>query len=85
MKETIKKILESGKSKSNIGLILLGLIALLAVATLLPLTLVLGLQLMGFPVTLSLKSWFGAVLVILFAKAISVNNTETSNKENKST
>jgi hypothetical protein len=80
MKETIKKILESGKSKSNIGLILLGLIALLAVATLLPLTLVLGLQLMGFPVTLSLKSWFGAVLVILFAKAISVNNSETNNK-----
>jgi hypothetical protein len=84
MKETIKKILESGKSKSNIGLILLGLIALILVATVLPFTLVLGLQLIGFPVTLSLKSWFGGVLIIVFAKAISVNNSETSNKENKS-
>jgi hypothetical protein len=83
MKETIKKLIESGKSKSNIGLILLGLIALLAVATLLPLTLVLGLQLIGFPVTLSLKSWFGAVLVIVFSKAISVNNKETNNSGNK--
>jgi hypothetical protein len=83
MKETIKKLIESGKSKSNIGLILLGLIALLAVATLLPLTLVLGLQLIGFPVTLSLKSWFGAVLVIVFSKAISVNNKETNNPANK--
>lgn len=80
MKETIKKLIESGKSKKNIGLILLGLIALIVVATALPLSLVLGLQLIGFPVTLSLKSWFGGVLVIVFAKAISVNNTET-NKE----
>jgi hypothetical protein len=80
MKETIKTLIESGKSKKNIGLILLGLIALILVATVLPLTLVLGLQLIGFPVTLSLKSWFGGVLVILFAKAISVNNRETNNK-----
>lgn len=80
MKETIKTLIESGKSKKNIGLILLGIIALILVATVLPLTLVLGLQLIGFPVTLSLKSWFGGVLVIVFAKAISVNNRETNNK-----
>jgi hypothetical protein len=80
MKETIKKLIESGKSKKNIGLILLGLIALIVVATALPLSLVLGLQLIGFPVTLSLKSWLGGVLVIVFAKAISVNNSETNNK-----
>ena len=80
MKETIKTLIESGKSKKNIGLILLGIIALILVATILPLTLVLGLQLIGFPVTLSLKSWFGGVLVIVFAKAISVNNRETNNK-----
>ena len=79
MKETIKTLIESGKSKKNIGLILLGIIALILVATILPLTLVLGLQLIGFPVTLSLKSWFGGVLVIVFAKAISVNNRETNN------
>ena len=79
MKETIKTLIESGKSKKNIGLILLGIIALILVATVLPLTLVLGLQLIGFPVTLSLKSWFGGVLVIVFAKAISVNNRETNN------
>ena len=80
MKETIKTLIESGKSKKNIGLILLGIIALILVATILPLTLVLGLQLIGFPVTLSLKSWFGGVLVIVFAKAISVNNREANNK-----
>lgn len=80
MKETIKALIESGQTKKNIGLILLGLIALILVATVLPLTLVLGLQLIGFPVTLSLKSWFGGVLVIVFAKAISVNNKETNNK-----
>lgn len=77
MKEAIESLLKSGKNKKNIGLIILGLIALILVATCLPLSLVLGLQLIGFPVTLSLKSWFGAVLVIIFIKAVSVNNKET--------
>lgn len=77
MKEVIESLLKSGKNKKNIGLIILGLIALILVATCLPLSLVLGLQLIGFPVTLSLKSWFGAVLVIIFIKAVSVNNKET--------
>ena len=77
MKEVIESLLKSGKNKKNIGLIILGLIALISVATCLPLSLVLGLQLIGFPVTLSLKSWFGAVLVIIFIKAVSVNNKET--------
>ncbi len=82
MKGLIEKILKSGKSKKNIGLILLGLIAAVAIAVCLPLSLVLGLQCIGFPVELSLKSWFGAVLVIIFMKAVSVNNKETNNNEN---
>jgi uncharacterized membrane protein YbhN (UPF0104 family) len=77
MKKTISSLLELGKSKKNIGLILLGLIALIAVAVCLPLSLVLGLQLIGFPVKLSLESWFGGVLVIVFIKAVSANNKET--------
>jgi uncharacterized membrane protein YbhN (UPF0104 family) len=77
MKKTISSLLELGKSKKNIGLILLGLIALTAVAVCLPLSLVLGLQLIGFPVKLSLQSWFGGVLVIIFIKAVSANNKET--------
>lgn len=77
MKDVIGSLLKSGKNKKNIGLIILGLIALILVATCLPLSLVLGLQLIGFPVTLSLKSWFGGVLVIVFIKAVSVNNKET--------
>lgn len=82
MKGLIEKILKSGKSKKNIGLILLGLIAAVAIAVCLPLSLVLGLKYIGFPVELSLKSWFGAVLVIIFMKAVSVNNKETNNNEN---
>ena len=74
MKKVISSLFELGKSKKNIGLILLGLVAVIAVGTCLPLSLVLGLQLIGFPVTLSLKSWFGAVLVIVFIKAVSANN-----------
>lgn len=77
MKDIIGHILKNGKDKKNIGLILLGLIAVLAVAICLPLSLVLGLQCIGFPVQLSLKSWFGAVLIIVFLKAVSVNNKET--------
>lgn len=77
MKKTISSLLELGKSKKNIGLILLGLIALIVVAVCLPLSLVLGLQLIGFPVKLSLESWFGGVLIILFIKAVSVNSKET--------
>lgn len=77
MKKTISSLLELGKSKKNIGLILLGLIALIVVAVCLPLSLVLGLQLIGFPVKLSLESWFGGVLIILFIKAVSVNSRET--------
>jgi len=77
MKDVIGTLLESGKSKKNIGLIILGLIAVILVAMCLPLTLVLGLQCIGFPVELSLKSWFGGVLVIVFLKAVSVNNKET--------
>lgn len=77
MKKTISSLLELGKSKKNIGLILLGLIALIVVAVCLPLSLVLGLQLIGFPVNLSLESWFGGVLIILFIKAVSVNSKET--------
>jgi hypothetical protein len=77
MKDIIGPILKNGKDKKNIGLILLGLIAVLAVAICLPLSLVLGLQCIGFPVQLSLKSWFGAVLIIVFLKAVSVNNKET--------
>jgi hypothetical protein len=77
MKKTISSLLELGKSKKNIGLILLGLIALIAVAVCLPLSLVLGLRLIGFPVKLSLESWFGGVLVIVFIKAVSANNRET--------
>lgn len=77
MKKTISSLLELGKSKKNIGLILLGLIALIVVAVCLPLSLVLGLQLIGFPVKLSLESWFGGVLIILFIKAASVNSKET--------
>lgn len=77
MKKTISSLLELGKSKKNIGLILLGLIALIAVAVCLPLSLVLGLQLIGFPVKLSLESWFGGVLIIVFIKAVSVNSKET--------
>jgi hypothetical protein len=82
MKGLIEKILKSGKSKKNIGLILLGLIAAVAIAICLPLSLVLGLQYIGFPVKLSLNSWFGAVLVIIFMKAVSVNNKETDRSEN---
>jgi hypothetical protein len=77
MKNIIGSILKNGKSKKNIGLIILGIIALIVVATCLPLSLVLGLQLIGFPVTISLKSWFGGVLIIVFIKAVSVNNKET--------
>jgi uncharacterized membrane protein YbhN (UPF0104 family) len=77
MKKTISSLLELIKSKKNIGLILLGLIALIAVAVCLPLSLVLGLLLIGFPVKLSLESWFGGVLVIVFIKAVSANNRET--------
>jgi hypothetical protein len=81
MKGLIEKILKNGKSKKNIGLILLGSIAAIAVAVCLPLSLVLGLQCIGLPVELSLKSWFGAVLVIVFMKAVSVNNKETNRNE----
>jgi len=77
MKDIVGTLLKSGKSKKNIGLIILGVIALILVAMCLPLSLVLGLQLIGFPVELSLKSWFGAVLIIVFIKAVSVNNKET--------
>jgi hypothetical protein len=77
MKDIIGTLLKSGKGKKNIGLIILGVVALILVATCLPLSLVLGLQLIGFPVTLSLKSWFGAVLIIVFIKAVAVNNNES--------
>jgi len=74
MKDVIGTLLKSGKNKKNIGLILLGLIAVILVAICLPLSLVLGLQLIGFPVTLSLKSWFGSVMIIVFMKAVAANN-----------
>lgn len=77
MKDIVGTLLKSGKSKKNIGLIILGVIALILVATCLPLSLVLGLQLIGFPVEISLKSWLGGVLIIVFIKAVSVNNKET--------
>ena len=81
MKDVIGTLLKSGKNKKNIGLILLGLIAAVSIAVCLPLSLVLGLQCIGFPVELSLKSWFGAVLVIIFMKAVSVNNREANKGE----
>jgi hypothetical protein len=82
MNEIISTLLNSGKNKKNIGLILLGLIAVVAVAVCLPLSLVLGLQCIGFPVELSLTSWFGAVLIIVFLKAVSINNKETNKDKN---
>jgi membrane protein implicated in regulation of membrane protease activity len=80
---SILKSLSMGKvESSSLPTVLLLLISGAAVIVTMPLLLVWGLQLIGLPVTISLSSWLGAVLVFFFIKLASANTNNDNRSQN---
>jgi membrane protein implicated in regulation of membrane protease activity len=67
---------------SSLPTVLLLLVSGAAVIVTMPLLLVWGLQLIGLPVTISLSSWLGAVLVFFFIKLASANTNNDNRSQN---
>jgi predicted neutral ceramidase superfamily lipid hydrolase len=69
-------------SKGDINGMGIGTIAFVAIVALgiiatFPLILVLGLQLLGLPVTVSFKSWLGSVLIMIFLTVLKSSRNES--------
>jgi predicted neutral ceramidase superfamily lipid hydrolase len=69
-------------SKGDINGMGIGTIAFVAIVALgiiatFPLMLVLGLQLLGLPVTVSFKSWLGSVLIMIFLTVLRSSRNES--------
>jgi predicted neutral ceramidase superfamily lipid hydrolase len=69
-------------SKGDINGMGIGTIAFVAIVALgiiatFPLMLVLGLQLLGLPVTVSFKSWLGSVLIMIFLTVLKSSRNES--------
>jgi hypothetical protein len=80
---SILKSLSMGKvESSSLPTVLLLLVSGAAVIVTMPLLLVWGLQLIGLPVTISLSSWLGAVLVFFFIKLASTNTNNDNQSQN---
>jgi hypothetical protein len=80
---SILKSLSMGKVEgSSLPTVLLLLVSGAAVIVTMPLLLVWGLQLIGLPVTISLSSWLGAVLVFFFIKLASANTNNDNQSQN---
>jgi hypothetical protein len=80
---SILKSLSMGKvESSSLPTVLLLLVSGAAVIVTMPLLLVWGLQLIGLPVTISLSSWLGAVLVFFFIKLASANTNNDNQSQN---
>jgi hypothetical protein len=80
---SILKSLSMGKiESSSLPTVLLLLVSGAAVIVTMPLLLVWGLQLIGLPVTISLSSWLGAVLVFFFIKLASANTNNDNRSQN---
>jgi hypothetical protein len=81
---SILKSLSMGKvENSSLPTVLLLLVSGASVIVAMPLLLVWGLQLIGLPVTISLSSWLGAVLVFFFIKLAASGNANTNNNESQ--
>lgn len=80
---SILKSLSMGKVENNsLPTVLLLLVSGASVIVAMPLLLVWGLQLIGLPVTISLSSWLGAVLVFFFIKLASANTNNDNQSQN---
>lgn len=69
-------------SKGDINGMGIGTIAFVAIVALgiiatFPLMLVLGLQLLGLPITVSFKSWLGSVLIMIFLTILKSSRNES--------
>jgi predicted neutral ceramidase superfamily lipid hydrolase len=69
-------------SKGDINGMGIGTIAFVAIVALgiiatFPLMLVLGLQLLGLPITVSFKSWLGSVLIMIFLTVLKSSRNES--------
>jgi hypothetical protein len=69
-------------SKGDINGMGIGTIAFVAIVALgiiatFPLVLVLGLQLLGLPITVSFKSWLGSVLIMIFLTVLKSSRNES--------
>jgi len=69
-------------SKGDINGMGIGTIAFVAIVALgiiatFPLMLVLGLQLLGLPITVSFKSWLGSVLIMIFLTVLRSSRNES--------
>jgi hypothetical protein len=69
-------------SKGDINGMGIGTIAFVAIVALgiiatFPLMLVLGLQLLGLPITVSFKSWLGSVLIMIFLAVLKSSRNES--------
>jgi len=69
-------------SKGDINGMGIGTIAFVAIVALgiiatFPLVLVLGLQLLGLPITVSFKSWLGSVLIMIFLTVLRSSRNES--------
>ncbi len=76
MKQILKNLMAKAtngekKSKSDYVLAtLIGLILFATISTIVPLLLVYGISLLGFPIVISFKSWCGSFLIMMYFIAI---------------
>jgi hypothetical protein len=92
MKQILKNLLTkaaNGEKKSKteyVAAVLIGLALFSTIATIVPLLLVYGISLLGFPVAISFKSWCGSLLIMIYFIAIrrtGENNNQTDSNQTK--
>jgi len=92
MKQILKNLLTkatNGEKKSKLEYVvatLVGLALFSTIATIVPLLLVYGISLLGFPIAISFKSWCGSLLVMIYFIAIrrtGENNNQTNSNQPK--
>lgn len=82
---TLKKISEGSlTSFGSIAIAIILILIIVAVFASIPMMLIWGLQLLGFPVVTSFKSYCGALLIMLFTSysKIRINKTSNTSKDN---
>lgn len=92
MKQILKNLLTkatNGEKKSKLEYVvatLVGLALFSAIATIVPLLLVYGISLLGFPITIGFKSWCGSLLIMIYFISIrraGENNSQTNSSQPK--
>ena len=73
----LKTMSQGDVSGMGIGTIAFVAIVALGIIATFPLMLVLGLQLLGLPITVSFKSWLGSVLIMIFLTVLRSSRNES--------